>query len=67
MSDPRIVQCSCCDGEGRIYELVLTYERDAAPHWDDADIGPCEVCEGSGGEIIEVEPIEMEDLPCDQD
>jgi hypothetical protein len=53
--DPRIVPCEHCGSEGRIYE---GYGNDPHPR----DCGPCLVCEGTGGEIIETEPITLEDL-----
>lgn len=58
MNDPRIVPCQCCGSEGRIYDKYYTWQDG----WIDRDIGPCEACEGTGGEIIETEPITMEDL-----
>lgn len=54
MADYRIVLCEACGSEGR----VLTC--DGGP--DEVDHGPCPVCEGTGYEVIEVEPIELEDL-----
>ena len=30
--------------------------------YDPVDCGPCPQCEATGSEIVEVEPIEMEDL-----
>ena len=62
MSDERMVPCEACNTEGRLYERRLTYERNAAPHDDDVDVGPCPYCEGTGGEIITTQPIEMENL-----
>ena len=53
MTDPRIVPCDHCQTEGRI--LRGQYE-------DERDEGPCPVCEGTGGEIIETEPITLDDL-----
>lgn len=55
MSDPRVWPCQWCGSEGRIYS---GHPNDPNPR----DEGPCEACEGTGGEIIETEPIEMEDL-----
>lgn len=54
MTDPRIVPCDYCQAEGRIYR---------GQYEDERDCGECPVCEGTGSEIIEAEPIEMEDLP----
>lgn len=62
MCDLRIIPCEYCGTEGRIYERHLVYERNAAPHEDDVEVGPCPCCEGTGGEIIKVQPIELEDL-----
>lgn len=53
MTDIRIVPCEHCNTEGRIY---------CGQHEDERDCGECPVCEGTGGEIIEVEPITLEDL-----
>lgn len=53
MCNERIIPCEACQSEGRI--LRGQYE-------DERDCGPCPYCEGTGGEIIETEPIEMEDL-----
>jgi hypothetical protein len=57
--DWRIVLCECCGSEGRIYH----------GEYDDGWSKPCDVCEGTGGEIIETQPITMEDLDdrCDSD
>jgi DnaJ-class molecular chaperone len=54
MSNDRIVWCEACSSEGRI----LT--SNGGP--DDTDHGPCPHCEGTGSEVIETQPIEMEDL-----
>lgn len=56
MTDPRIVPCDRCGSEGRLY---------SGQYEDERDCGECPVCEGTGGEIIETEPIEMEDLDAD--
>ena len=58
MTDPRIVQCSACDGEGRLYEADCDWQHGPG----ERDIGPCDQCEGTGGEIIDTQPIELEDL-----
>jgi hypothetical protein len=55
-TDWRIVPCDACGTEGRIY-------RQGRHCWDEIDYGQCPYCEGTGGEIIEVQPIDMEDLP----
>lgn len=63
MTEFRIVPCDVCGTEGRIYEACTIYDRDAGGHIpDQRDIGPCAECEGTGGMLIEVEPIELEDL-----
>lgn len=54
MTDWRIVLCEHCQSEGRILR------SNGGP--DDIDCGECPVCEGTGSEIIEVQPIEMEDM-----
>lgn len=54
MPDYRIVLCEACGSEGRI----LT--SNGGP--DDTDHGPCPYCEGTGGVIIEVLPIEADDF-----
>ena len=56
MISPRIVLCEACGSEGRI--LRAEYSTDPNPR----DCGPCPYCKGTGGEIIETQPIEMEDL-----
>jgi excinuclease UvrABC ATPase subunit len=53
MADYRIIICEACDGEGSKY---------VRQHEDDRYVGPCEVCEGTGYAVIEVEPIALEDL-----
>jgi hypothetical protein len=60
MSSPRIVLCTCCGSEGRIY--IESYQRDEYGNAMER-VEECEACEGTGGEIIETEPIVMEDLP----
>jgi hypothetical protein len=54
MTDYRIVLCEYCHSEGRIYTC------DGGP--DVTDWGSCPACEGTGGEVIEVFPIGIEDL-----
>lgn len=55
MKEPRIILCEHCGSEGRIYS---GHPNDPNPR----DEGPCQVCHGTGSEIIETEPIEIEDL-----
>jgi hypothetical protein len=50
-----MVLCECCGGEGRYYTC------DGGP--DEVDHGECGACEGTGRALVEVKPIEMEDLP----
>jgi hypothetical protein len=57
--DFRIVPCEWCGTEGRLYRTASGHPNDP----DTIDIGPCSACEGTGGEIVEVEPITMEELP----
>lgn len=60
MSDAwRIVPCEACQTEGRIIRDA-GYNRWGEPQ--EIDEGPCPYCEGTGGELIEAEPIEEEDL-----
>lgn len=56
MNSPRIVLCEACGSEGRI--LRAEYSTDPNPR----DCGPCPYCEGTGGEIIETQPVDMDDL-----
>ena len=51
----RIILCRRCGSEGRT--LVAWPGQ-----YDPVDCGPCPQCEATGSEIVEVEPIEMEDL-----
>lgn len=53
--DVRIILCRTCESEGR---TLMAWPGQYNP----VDCGPCPVCEGTGSEIIEVEPIKMEDL-----
>lgn len=52
MTDVQIVLCETCGSEGRIYRGLYDDERDC---------GECPACEGTGGEIISVYAIDMED------
>jgi hypothetical protein len=62
MCDVRVVLCETCGSEGRIYVTCTDY----SPHWGytqgQVDIGRCEACEGTGGELIGVAPIDEDDL-----
>ena len=55
IADLRIVACEACGTEGRVLVTV-------PGQWDPEDRGPCPYCDGTGGEIIETQPIEMADL-----
>lgn len=58
MSDERIIPCQACGSEGRRYS---GHPNDPDP----VDNGPCEVCEGTGGEIIETQPVTLDDICAD--
>ncbi len=63
MPDIRIVGCEACGTEGRIIVEGHDYaRRDGNVYRDVIVDDPCDCCEGTGGEIIPVEPIEQEDL-----
>lgn len=58
---PVTVRCEACGSEGRIL-VDRTGRWDLEPRIEDD--GPCDVCEGTGLEVIEdVEPVTLEDLP----
>ena len=62
-ADLRIVPCTACGSEGRVPHVVWVYEHGCGFAHEDVYLGEeCPCCEGTGGEIIEVQPIEMEDL-----
>jgi hypothetical protein len=52
-----IVPCEDCGSEGRIIVSAPTYYEPLA----ERDLGPCPTCEGTGGALIETEPLEPED------
>ena|SRR5258708_684000 len=54
IDDLRIVACEACGTEGRIYHG----DGDKPWHY----LEECPYCEGTGGEIITTQPIEMADL-----
>lgn len=58
MCDVRLILCEYCGSEGRIYGSRSGHQNDP----DTIDRGPCAACEGTGRELIEVEPITLEDL-----
>lgn len=53
MDNERIILCETCQSEGRILR---------GPESEPTDYGPCPVCDGTGEEIIETQPIEIDDL-----
>jgi DnaJ-class molecular chaperone len=55
----RVVLCEACGSEGRIY--IDTYQRDEYGNMMEA-AEECPYCEGTGGELIETQPIELADL-----
>lgn len=55
MTEVRIVPCETCGSEGRI---LVGPPTDPNPR----DCGPCPFCEGTGGEIVTVEPVEKEEF-----
>jgi hypothetical protein len=54
IADLRIVACEACGTEGRVYH------GDGDKPWDYVE--ECPYCDGTGGEIITTQPIEMADL-----
>lgn len=54
-TDIRVVPCQACSSEGRRFS---GHPNDPNPK----DEGLCDACDGTGGEIVEVSPVEMEDL-----
>lgn len=55
MNDPRFIPCQACGSEGRRYS---GHPNDPNP----VDEGECGVCEGTGGEIVETEPVTLDDI-----
>lgn len=53
MLRPVLVPCECCQSEGRLYR---------GQYEDERDCGECPVCEGTGGALVDSEPVTMEDL-----
>lgn len=51
----RLVPCQVCGSEGRLFS---GHPNDPNPK----DEGPCLACEGTGNEIVDVLPIEEDDL-----
>jgi hypothetical protein len=61
--DLTIVECTACGGEGRIIiNHGVGYDRHTGYFPDERDHGPCPYCDGTGGEIITTQPIEIDDL-----
>lgn len=61
----RIVLCEACGSEGYERETVWVYEHGCGFAHEDVVLNynrPCSYCEGTGGEIIETEPIDEDDL-----
>jgi hypothetical protein len=58
MTSPRVVECPCCGGEGRLYEAYCDWQHGPG----EIDVGRCEECEGRGDVVIEAEPIDLSDL-----
>ena len=54
IADLRIVACNACGTEGRVYH------GNGDKPWDYVE--ECPYCDGTGGEIITTQPIEMADL-----
>jgi DnaJ-class molecular chaperone len=44
MTDPRIVECPRCGGEGRLYDQYTDWQHGPG----EIDVGRCEECEGAG-------------------
>lgn len=58
MTDVRLVLCEHCGSEGRIIRTRSGHPNDP----ETIDCGPCPECGGTGRMLIEVSPIELEDL-----
>lgn len=58
-NDVRIVLCEACGSEGRIYHWTGRYDNYGNPMEYEE---PCPYCDGTGGELIGVQPIELEDM-----
>jgi hypothetical protein len=58
MKDPRVVECPCCGGEGRMFEQYTDWQHGPG----EIDVGRCEECEGTGGVVIETKMVTLEDL-----
>lgn len=57
MTTTLLVPCENCGTEGRIY---IGYGNDPNP----CDAGPCPVCNGTGEEEVEAEPVMLAECDC---
>lgn len=59
MSNPRLIECPACSGDGGWDTLTGYDPRNGEPtgYWTE-----CDTCKGTRGIEIEDQPIEMEDL-----
>jgi hypothetical protein len=69
VSDPRIVGCETCRTEGILRHFTHSYiDHRNGGIVECGSEEDCPWCEGTGGEIIETQPITLEDLevyaPC---
>ena len=55
--DVRLKPCEHCGSEGKLY--TSRYGGNDPDVWP---IGDCPVCEGTGGALVEVEPVEEEEI-----
>ena len=60
--DLRVVPCETCGTEGRIIRQALYHSSAHVGAPDEIDYGECPDCDGTGGALVEVEPIEEDDL-----
>jgi hypothetical protein len=60
MCDLIIIRCRSCGSEGRIYRQGIASRWALEPV--EIDEGQCPDCDGTGGEMIEGEPITLDDL-----
>ncbi|BCH33172.1 hypothetical protein MesoLjLc_51020 [Mesorhizobium sp. L-8-10] len=61
----RIILCEACGSEGYERYTATVYEHGCGFGHEDVFLDysrPCRFCEGTGGAIIETEPITLEDL-----
>ena len=56
--DVRFIPCDFCGTEGRIVTETMCF-----PYQDRVvDHGPCQACDGTGEELVAVEPVTLADL-----